>query len=391
MAGRLKERDESYHHSGRRGMTIVATTNLNPNLTRGKLLPLVSLSEVSEIVLVTDRPGPHLPKVRYVTPRRMLSNKIAKALVRVAMLCVEVVRSDASLVMGFYLIPHGLIAFAIGRITGRRVCLHIIGGPGEVIDGGYWHDQWPLRRPSKRLEALYVAVLRHTDMIMVVGSKTKHYLVHKGVDPARIHLMSSKVDAQRFRPLPEIRRDYDLILAARLIPLKRVDLFLQVLAALRERYPAIRALILGDGPLRNDLEAQASRLRLAENVDFLGNHDETEFYYNRAKIFVLTSRTEALSLAMLEAMACGLPAVVPAVGDLSELVRNGVTGYLVQPPELEEFVQAIACLLEHEALRCRMGHAAQRAVLAGYTVEAGARDWHTSLQSLVHPHYAHVS
>jgi L-malate glycosyltransferase len=390
VTGWLKERVGVHHQSGGRGMTIVATTNLNSNLTRGKLLPLVSLPEVSEIVLVTDRPGPYLPKVRYVTPGHVASNKAAMILMRIAMLCREVIRTRPSLVMGFYLIPHGLIAYMVGRILGKRVCIHVIGGPNEVIDGGYWVDQWPLRRPSKCLEALYLMVLRHTDLVMVVGTGTKRYLVRQGVDPTRIHLMSSKVDAQRFRPLPEMRRDYDLILAASLIPLKQVHLFLQIVAALKSRYPTIRAAILGDGPLREDLEDLAGRLGLAEHVDFLGHRDETERYYNQAKVFVLTSRTEALSLAMIEAMACGLPAVVPAVGDLSDLVRDGVTGYLIQPPMVEGFVQALGYLLEREDVRCQMGHAAQNAVLDGYTVEAGADYWHARLQSLAQPHYMHA-
>ena len=315
------------------GTSILVSSNLGPNLTRGKLLPLVDLPGVREIVVVQDVPGPLMPKVRYVTLPRFAGTvtKFSRWLnffQRVWSLCVQLVRIRPSVVMGIYMMPHGLIAYALGRLTRRRVCIHVIGGPREIIDGGHWLDQWQVRRPSKRLESLYLGILRRTDAVMVVGTETKRYLVDHGVSADRVHVMSSKIDPRRFRPLPS-RRDYDLILTAQLIARKRVDLFLRIVSDLKTRYPRIRAAILGTGPLRGELEDLAISLGVGEHVEFLGFHEDTEHYYNRAKVFVLTSSAEGLSLAMLEAMACGLPAVVPAVGDLGDVVYNGVTGYLI--------------------------------------------------------------
>ncbi len=127
------------------------------------------------------------------------------------------------------------------------------------------------------------------------------------------------------------------------------------------------------------MEALAGRLGLAETVEFLGFREDMEHHYTAAKVFVLTSASEGLSLAMMEAMACGLPAVVSAVGDLGDLVRDGVTGYLVRPPERTGFVQAIGCLLDDEPRRARLGAAALAAIQAGYTIEAGARAWRAIL------------
>ncbi|WGD54999.1 glycosyltransferase [Bradyrhizobium sp. CB1650] len=300
---------------------------------------------------------------------------------RVGALCWEIARSRPTVIMGIYIMPHGLIAFALGRLTRRRVCIHVIGGPREIIDGGYWVDQWQVRRPSKRLERLYLAVLRHTDMIMVVGSETKRYLVAQGVPAERVHLMSSKIDPERFHPMPQIARDYDLVLTAQLIPRKRVDLFLRLVADLRRLHSHIRAVVVGDGPQRPELESIAARLDVSGCVDFVGFHEETEMYYNRAKIFVLTSSAEGLSLAMLEAMACGLPAVVPAVGDLADVVRDGETGYLVPDDDQEAFVRALSRLIESDDLRQRLGQTARATILDGYTVHDGARRWDELLSS----------
>ena len=362
------------------GISILVSNPLGPNLTRGKLLPLVALPDVREVVVVQDAAGPRIPKVRYAALGAPTVGKLRHVLWRVVVLCAQIARMRPTVVMGIYMMPHGIIAYLLGRLTARCVCIHVIGGPREIIDGGYWVDQWQVRRPSKLIEAFYLYVLRRTDIVVVVGTETKRFLASRGVPRDRIHVISSKIDSDRFRPLPT-HRDYDLILAGQLIKRKRVDLFLRIVGDLLPQHPQIRAAILGDGPLRVDLEAQADRLGICDRVDFLGFHEETEQFYNRAKVFVLTSSAEGLSLAMLEAMACGLPVVVPAVGDLADVVRDGETGYLVPDDNTATFVAAIEQLLGNEALRQALGQNARSTILHGYTVQDGARVWRTILQA----------
>jgi glycosyltransferase involved in cell wall biosynthesis len=364
------------------GVSILVSSNLGANLTRGKLLPLVQLPEVREIVVVQDMPGPPIAKVRYVTLGAPRLGKVPQAFLRVLVLCLQIVRTWPDVVMGIYMMPHGLLAYVLGRLVRRHVCIYVIGGRGEIVDGGYWMDQWQVRRPSKRVERLYLNMLRRTDIVVVIGTGTKRYLEGHGVHAHRIHVISAKVDAQRFRPAPATRPDYDLIIAAQLIALKRIDLFLRVVDDLRRRYAGVRAAILGDGPLRDDLERLACSLGIADRVEFLGFHEDAERYYTRAKVFVLTSSTEGLSLAMMEAMACGLPVVVPAIGDLADVVSNGVTGYLVDANDREAFVMRVGDLLDDDERRRRIGENARALILRGYTIGDGARVWHAVLDRI---------
>jgi glycosyltransferase involved in cell wall biosynthesis len=362
-------------------LSMVISTNLNGNLIRGELLPLVEVPEVREIVVVQDEAGPPMPKVRYVALGAKSFGKVLHGLRRLFVLCIEMARTRPSIVMGVYMMPHGLLAYLLARITRRRLWLHVIGGPGEVMDGGYWVDQW--RAPHPGLERLFLRILRRAEVVMVVGTESKKYLASRGVDPDRIHVMSQKIDSRRFRPVPDVRHDYDLIITAQLISRKRVDLFLRIVADLKIRHPHIRAAVLGDGPLRGELERLADSLGIRDHVDFLGFHEDTERFYNRARVFVLTSAAEGLSVAMMEAMCCGLPAVVPAVGDLGDVVRNGVTGYLIEGHDQAAFVAALSDLIEHEELRRTLGANARSTILDGYTVEDGARGWHAALRSTV--------
>lgn len=363
------------------GISIVMSTNLNGNLLRGELLPLVALSEVREVVVVQDTAGPQMPKVHYVVLGAKKLGRILHAFRRVIVLCGQIARTRPSMVMGVYMTPHGLLAYLLARLTRRRLCIHVIGGPGEVIGGGYGVNQWQVPHPT--LERLYLAILRRADVIMVVGTETRKYLASRGVAPHRIHVMSQKIDSQRFRPLPDGRCDYDLILTAQLIARKRVDLFLRIVADLKVRHPQIRAAILGEGPLRVELERLAVDLGIRDHVEFLGFHEDTERYYNRAKVFVLTSAAEGLSVAMMEAMCCGLPAVVPAVGDLGDVVWNGVTGYLIEGEDQRAFVAALSDLIQRDALRRTLGENARSTILDGYTIEDGARGWQAALRSTI--------
>jgi glycosyltransferase involved in cell wall biosynthesis len=106
----------------------------------------------------------------------------------------------------------------------------------------------------------------------------------------------------------------------------------------------------------------SDELGLTEQVSFLGHRDDVNDLLNKSRIFMLTSDSEGLSQAMIQAMLCGLPVIVSDVGDLSELVENGVNGYLIGEQDPEQFAVAIEklCALPQDQFR-QMQHAAREA------------------------------
>jgi glycosyltransferase involved in cell wall biosynthesis len=112
---------------------------------------------------------------------------------------------------------------------------------------------------------------------------------------------------------------------------------------------------VGDGPLRDDLTAQAARLGITERVRFLGVRSDVPELLSGSDIFALTSVSEAASLTLLEAMASRLPVVVTDVGGNPELVRGGVDGLLVPRGDAAATAKAISTLLDDRALAGRMG------------------------------------
>ena len=141
---------------------------------------------------------------------------------------------------------------------------------------------------------------------------------------------------------------------------KRHDLLLDAFARVRETMPDARLLLLGDGPLLAEAQQRARRLGLGHSVEFTGSVDVWP-RLAESDVFALATRYEGLPVAALEAMAAGLPVVASDVEGMSEVVRPGVTGYLVPPDDREALAERLTMLLSDRELRDRMGRAAREA------------------------------
>jgi glycosyltransferase involved in cell wall biosynthesis len=135
---------------------------------------------------------------------------------------------------------------------------------------------------------------------------------------------------------------------------KNYPLFLRMAAHLSKKFPKAQFVLVGDGPLRGELEQMANELGLGTQVLFLGDRRDIQAVLASLDITVLPSRSESLSNAILESMAAGVPVVATAVGGNSEVIANGDTGFLVA---LDEYAlaQAVENLLMNDDLRRRCG------------------------------------
>lgn len=149
-----------------------------------------------------------------------------------------------------------------------------------------------------------------------------------GIPQERFEVVPNGIDPQRFNPDGPLRRGDYLLFVGRLVPYKGLEILLQALAMAKARHPL---LVVGDGPLRGALEAQARRLRL--DVQFLGHVPDADLpaLYRGARLTVLPSvnKQEAFGITLAESMACGTPVVASALPGVEEVAR---LGGLVAPP-----------------------------------------------------------
>jgi glycosyltransferase involved in cell wall biosynthesis len=150
--------------------------------------------------------------------------------------------------------------------------------------------------------------------------------------------------------------EHDLIAAmvSSLRPEKGHDVALDTVPALLDRFPSLRLVVAGDGPLRPSLERAAAPL--GDRVVLTGYRPDVMAVLDAADVLVQPSRADAFPTAILEAMAASVPVVATHVGGIGELVRDGVTGTLVAgPPAPAAFAAALAPVLEDRTLRQRLG------------------------------------
>lgn len=307
--------------------------------------PLANSKECSEIILVTDYPAPPLHKVRIIKPYKWLSLAIGPVPSRLITFFWIGLIKKPKIIGGFHLLFNGLLSALIASCIGSRSMYFCVGGPTETLYGGKSENRLfgKLQQPDPTLTEWLIKAVSSFDQIITMGYRAIQFFQERGVHTI-IDVVSGAIDVNKFYPSQK-EKEFDLILVARLSPVKCVDLFVRIVHVLQFKFPEISAAIVGDGPLLGDLKALSIELGVHDHISFLGHQKDVENWLRRAKIFVLTSSSEGLALAMMEAMMCALPVVVPHVGDLDTLVKNGLNGFLIEGRSPEEFATPIEDLL----------------------------------------------
>ena len=226
-----------------------------------------------------------------------------------------------------------------------------------------WTDSSRALRVYGRME---LALLRRFDALVVVARAQAERLLQAGVPAVRIHQVDNGIElpAAAADPTDALRRALGLApeavafaAVARLAPEKNLDLLLEAFAVVAREDDRVVLLVIGDGPERAALQAQALRLGLGERARFLGECAGMDRVYPAVDCLVLSSRTEGMPLVVLEAMAHGLPVVATAVGDVPRLLAQSAHGRLVPPADSA----ALAAALREAAAEAGARDAAARA------------------------------
>jgi len=232
--------------------------------------------------------------------------------------------------------------------------------------------------PGRATFWLYQRAARH---VVTTGEALREQLIRdNGFAPGSITSVPTGIDLERFceRARNEARAALGLPSAAALVGILatlrswkgHVYLF-EALAQLQQRRPALRVLVIGEGPYRAKLETRVAELGIRERVEFVGQRDRPELWLNALDVFALPSYgDEGISQALMQAMASGLPAVTTPIGGHAEVIRDGCTGLLVPARDASALAQAIERLLGDEALRRRLGAAARKFAVAHCGEEA---------------------
>lgn len=231
-------------------------------------------------------------------------------------------------------------------------------------------------------------VLSRAEAVLAVSAPLRDHAVAMGADPERVHVVPNGVDPALFQPGPrdpEVRRRWELGdgpllgFVSGLRPWHGVETLPPLLTELLPRYPDLRLVIVGEGPEREGLERELAARGLSRAVVFTGwlAHEEIGGLIRHFDVALAPYRepTHAFyfsPLKLFEYMACGVPVVAAAVGQIAEVLRHGRTGLLCAPGNGPELAGACHQLLTDAALRQRLGAAAALEVHARYTWDQNA-------------------
>jgi glycosyltransferase involved in cell wall biosynthesis len=180
-------------------------------------------------------------------------------------------------------------------------------------------------------------------------------VVQNGID-LYAYSQINKPDARREFGLPSATKVITFV--GRLDEQKGVDILFDALGTLKSSESDFKIWIIGDGVLRRELDEQTRQLGLGERIKFWGHQEDVTLFLKAGDIFVLPSRYEGMSIALLNALAAGNPCVVTPVGDNDRLVTDGVNGLLVPVGDSLSLATALGTLLSDNQLRHTMSEAA---------------------------------
>ena len=302
------------------------------------------------VVLCLDQPGPFAAQAQAAGVEVVALDKRGPLDVRAVVRLARLLRSRRFDVVHTHLWGANLW----GRLAAVAARVPVVVATEHNV------DTW--KRPYHL--ALDRALARAATHLVAVSQEVRAFYETRGIGRGRWRVVYNGVEVpsaprrgrgEAFRALGLGEGDRVVGLVGRLVPAKAPEVFLRALSLAAARVPALRGLVVGDGPSRKEAEAEARRLGLAGRVVFAGLRGDVPELLPGLDALVFSSLREGLSMAMLEAMAAGVPVVATAVGGTPELITHGTTGLLVPPGRPGDLADAVVGLLADapraEALR----------------------------------------
>ncbi len=266
--------------------------------------------------------------------------------------------------------PLGLTALMIKKNLGIPYVLFTHGLEILEIEAKYPKKISFLKRILQGAKYIVVTTDYMQDYLYkYINNKDKFIKIPPGVDSSKFRLGLDKTD---------LISEYNLtgkkvlLTVGRLVPRKNHLAIISLLPKLLKTNPDLAYLIVGDGPMKDELEHKARDLGVAEAVIFTGSvsDDQLPNYYNLADVFVMTSKTiakegdvEGFGIVYLEAAASGVPSIAGSSGGASEAVLDNITGLIVNDNDPKELFTSISNLLSDDKLRTTLGNnARERAI-----------------------------
>lgn len=351
-------------------MIVFLTLRCGHNDSAFFIQPFIGQKQVEKVVVFRDSESIRLDKVKYVTNAFPLLGRLNFIIRLFCMLSGRHGKPDV--IIGIYEIPHGLISVIAAKLLHKPGIVSIIGNP----------DYSKLRKGFRMKATMWI--LRNAHSITVTGNKSKASLVNKDIPPSKIFVLPNTMDFTGFNP-SFVEKEYDIVSLGRISYEKRIDLLVKTVFELRKANPGIRAVIGGIGPESDNIKLLIRTLGLEENVRLTGFVPDEELpdFFNKGRVFVLTSETEGFPRTIIQAASCGIPVVASNVGDITDVIDHQVNGILIEQfDNIGEFALQIEFLLKNPSVSEEFAKKLNKKVREKFTANEAAKVWRSILDQI---------
>jgi glycosyltransferase involved in cell wall biosynthesis len=263
---------------------LVTGTFYAENWLAAHLRPIALSRGCRRLTVVTQFPVPAYENTVWVPPPAALRRVVGGTPARLLTFAWLALRQRPHVLGGFHLLLNGLVTQLLARLCGARSLYFCGGGPTEVLDGGVWSENRLFRRmetPDAVVERRLLAAVGRCDHVVTMGRRAIDFFRARGVD-TDFRVISGGIDTAQFAPAGDAPVA-DVVFVARLSRVKRVDLLLRALALVARTRPETTAIIVGDGPLLEELRADARALGLSTAVTFAGHQKDVESWLRKGR------------------------------------------------------------------------------------------------------------
>ncbi|MBP1154808.1 glycosyltransferase involved in cell wall biosynthesis [Paenibacillus sp. PvR052] len=218
------------------------------------------------------------------------------------------------------------------------------------------------------LTSIYRELEEQADQLITVSNSFKQYLSEYVQEPEKIGVIPNGFDEKRFRPVHHDNQVPQLISVCRLVPAKGLNTLLYACAELKRKGQPFVLHLIGDGPIRPELEDLAQKLGIYDETIFYGYMLHPEDFMPFFDVFVLPSRAEAFGSVFAEAALCGLAVVGTQVGGIAEQIEHGVNGLLVPVDDVAALAAALEKVASDPMYRYQLSRVALEKALKSYSM-----------------------
>ncbi len=223
-------------------------------------------------------------------------------------------------------------------------------------------------------------IAKKADLFIATTNEIREGLLRDGIPSEKILRITNFIDTESFFPITRGNRGYlkklkgldNLIIvlySGRFVRRKGVEILLKAWKEASRNRSNSKLLLLGEGPLLNEMKGLTKRIGLTESVQFMGHVSNVVEFLHMADIFVLPSLQEGMPNALLEAMACGLPVIGTRIGGVVDIIDDRKNGILIEPGNVKSLARALGELLENESLRNELGERAYEKIKREYSLD----------------------